>query len=53
LLRSAAALAIAGTWCFLEEVPKDTLILAQWNTKPSDKIHKESAKAIGIHLKIT
>jgi hypothetical protein len=20
----------AGTWCFLEEVPLDTLVLAQW-----------------------
>mmetsp|Transcript_10222 Transcript_10222/g.17177 ORF Transcript_10222/g.17177 Transcript_10222/m.17177 type:complete len:213 (-) Transcript_10222:87-725(-) len=43
----------AGTWCFLEEVPKDTLILAKWKTTPSDKIHPESAAQIGIVLSIT
>ena len=33
----------AGTWCFLEEVPKDTLVLATWNTKPSTQSESASS----------
>merc|ERR1712023_580043 len=57
LLSSAAAVWVdlneAGSMCFLEEVPKDTLVLAKWLATPSDRIHPESAASIGINLKIT
>jgi len=43
----------SNEWCFLEETPKNTLVLAKWKTTASPTIHPDSLADLGITLSIT